>query len=307
MILLLLLGLSLTATAQNCTPCGYMPTAAPCCGDCFTTDNLGYCVPTCGKSCKSDSECGPCPESPCAACIRGSCQGVADFGNCPQKNPWQPGQPIAPILPSGWSANFKIYNYMNSSDNGSGQIFYDYRFGGLRTDFYDQCPFVELQQASNDGPCTVLFYKGMNYYIYPQESFCCAYHFPVWAPDSYRVGNASFGGNMFINGQNVTYWRFEYSCPWVRPPVPSTRNRLPAGYTVQRDIYLLNNEIPFRMNETLTSAYSDFTSVQVGPQDESIFTELIEKFKCVGPTDPHFLRVCNKYNAQGRLGGLGFG
>ena len=32
---------------------------------------------------------------------------------------------------------------------------------------------------------------------------CCQYHFPVWAPDSYVVANASFGGNSTVDDQNA--------------------------------------------------------------------------------------------------------
>ena len=60
--------------------------------------------------------------------------------------------------------------------------------------------------------CSMLFLRNYNYYIYlpngtsfppigtplpppvAAATTCCKYHFPVWAPDSYRVANASFGG-----------------------------------------------------------------------------------------------------------------
>lgn len=254
-----------------------------------------------------DSDCGTVPQSECGACVMGSCQGVANFGDCPQQNPWQPGQRQAPVLPNAWQADFNFYDYMDPTQNGKGKLWYNFRYGGLRNDFYGKCPFVELACGlDNDVPCTVLFYKGYNYYIYPSEGICCGYKFPVWRPDSYLVANASLGGVVEINGELADYWRFQYSCDWIRPPVPETKNRLPR-LTVQRDIYLrTGTNFPVRMNETLTSAVTDFFNVKVGP-DESIFSSLLEDYKCItAATDPNFLQTCKQYNAQGRLGYLGF-
>lgn len=210
-------------------------------------------------------------------------------------------------MPQAWKANFNVYNYLDPSDFGTGMIWYDARFGGLRNDFYSRCPFVELNVGfDNDVPCTVLFYKGYNYYIYPSQNVCCGYHFPSWRPDNYQVANASLGGTEQINGKLVDYWRFQYTCPWIRPSIPITKDRLPA-YTVQRDIYFLHGtNIPARMNETLTSAYTDFFNVQIGPQDETVFSSFLSQYNCLSGKDKDFLKTCDYYNAQGRSVYLGF-
>lgn len=289
-----------------CTPCGYSPleTNTSCCNECFFFDTkINACVPSCGNPCKTDDDCGSVPDADCTACNHGFCDGNADFGNCAQQNAWNGGRK-APVLPHAWQAKFNFTNFTDGT-TAQGQIWYDDRFGGLRTDFYPTCPFAELQAADNNVPCSVLFYKGYNYYVYPKSQMCCGYHFPVWKADSYQVGNASFGGQFNINGVPADYWRLCYTCAWTRPPTPITRNRLPA-LTVQRDIYLrAGTNIPLRMNETLTSGYSDFYDLQLGPIDESIFKELTHDCEMARP-GPDFLKVCRKYNAHGLTGYLGY-
>lgn len=56
-------------------------------------------------------------------------------------------------------------------------------------------------------------------------------------------------------------------------------------------------------------AQSDFDNVQVGPQDtDAVFKDFIAQFVVMSEgNDPHFTQVCNRYNAQGRLGYLGYG
>lgn len=82
--------------------------------------------------------------------------------------------------------------------------------------------------------------------------------------------------------------------------------------TVQRDIYLKKGtNIPVRMNETLTSALTDFTDILIGDQDEEIFSEIVKSCMVEPPRQnvkafTEFLRVCNLYNANGRLVYLGF-
>jgi len=296
------------AQTQNCTACGY--SAEPplhCCDECFYYDTtVGQCAPSCGYICQTDSDCGADPFSPCSACVEGQCQGNADYGNCTQENPWTNG-PQAPILPSAWRANFTMVNYTDNT-LANGNLYYDIQYGGLRLDFYpNNCPLIEAQSEEvNNGDCSIIFYKGNNYYVYPQSGLCCGYPgFPVWRPDVYRVANASFGGVYSISGVSVDYWRFQYTCPWIRPPVPLTMNRLPA-YTVQRDVYLKEgSNIPVRINETLTSGYSDYYNLMVGDQDESIFTEML--INCLfEDSNDYFLRVCNKYPGNGRLLYLGY-
>jgi hypothetical protein len=236
--------------------------------------------------------------------VNGHCHGPVNYTYCDQQNPWING-PEAPILPNAWHADFTMVNYTDNSKS-SGYIWYDIRFGGLRLDLYPICPFIEAQkEIINDIPCSVIFYKGNNYYVYPAAGLCCGYEFPVWRPDVYRNGNASFGGIMNINGTLVDYWRFQYTCPWIRPPVPMTVNRL-EEYTVQRDIYLRQgSNIPVRINETLTSGYTDYFNLVVGDQDESVFTELLSN--CIfEDSDTNFLKYCFKYPANGRLLYLGY-
>lgn len=50
--------------------------------------------------------------------------------------------------------------------------------------------------AVNDGPCSAIFYRGTFSVVYPESDRCCAYNLPVWAPDSYVRGNATFGGTV---------------------------------------------------------------------------------------------------------------
>lgn len=180
-----------------CTECGYPPTYSECCPTCpYNGQNVG-CMPACGLPCNQDTDCGNDRYSICSACvfaneddaennIPGVCQSNADFGNCVQQNPWQPGQPQAPVLPSAWNSSIVVTDYI-TKETIKGFIWYDDRFGALRNDFFGKCPFVELAgNRSSDGDCTVLFYKGYNYYFYPDENICCGYKFPVWKPDNYR-------------------------------------------------------------------------------------------------------------------------
>lgn len=198
---------------------------------------------------------------------------------------------------------------VNNTDGGTGYGFmwYDDRYKAMRQDFYPVCPFTLLwPEEANDGPCTVLFYNGTNRYVYPKalplngtgtQGRCCGYKFPVWRPDAYHSANASFGGVLSVNFQLVDYWRFSYTCAWIDPPPASVGGvpRLPA-YTVQRDVYLRHGtNLPVRMNETLTSGYSDFFNLRVGPQDQSVFTSLLDEYACPdAEQDPTFLRGCRK-------------
>ena len=174
--------------------------------------------------------------------------------------------------------------------------------------------------------CSMLFLRNYNYYIYlpngtsfppigtplpppvAAATTCCKYHFPVWAPDSYRVANASFGGTTTINGVKADYWRFQYTCPWTTPqPSGPWPQRLPA-VTVQRDLWTTaGGATPVRMNETLTSGYTDFLNVHIGPQDTArVFDGFVNQLNCIESGDTGFDATCNRYNAQGRLGYLGY-
>jgi len=313
MLLLLALYLIITLGSSDptCGNCGYPPINGLCCQECAAINpQYKVCVPSCNYPCKQDSDCGTSPESPyCSACIAGFCRGPVDFNNCTQQNPWQPGQPKAPILPQAWRANFTYVNYTNPTDQGTGNIWYDIRFGGMRIDFHGICPFLELGDGlDNNVPCTVLFYEGYNYYIYPAAGICCGYEFPVWTPDTYFISNASLGGNFLINGIFTDYWRFQYACPWIRPPTPQTMNRLPGGLTTQRDIYLQHGtNIPVRMNETLTSSYTDFFNLIIGDVDETIFSDFLQQYQCIfSDNDPTLQKTCQYFFAHGRLVPWGF-
>lgn len=261
------------AAAQR-TGCGYTPTAArPCGAQCPVTDpSTGTCVDSCGHECASDADCGAYPASPCRACVSGRCSGDAAFGHCAQQQPWAPGTPQAPVLPSAWNATFIMTNYTKygpAEPPQPGRTWYDASVGGLRQDFDAPCPFRELQPPyGNNGSCSVVFYEGDNLYCYNglagvpgaggaagAAGVCCSYRFPNWRPDAYRLGNASWGGTDTLpSGKRADHWRFTYTCPWIRPqPQGPWPARLPAR-TVQRDIWTaVGGNTPLRMNETLTS------------------------------------------------------
>lgn len=324
--------------AASTTPCGYAPTTeAPCDEQCKVLDPAtGFCSTSCGHLCQSDAECGAWPHSPCSACQSGRCTGNAEFGNCTAQYPRTPGMPQAPVLPAAWNATFVMTNYTHfegdpPSPPSTGFTWYDASVGGLRQDFEAPCPFVELQAPlRNNGTCSVLFYEGYNYYIYPDagadvadargppadaprvgQAVCCKYHFPGWMPDSYRTSNASFAGVDHIGGVQADHWAFQYSCPWLRPEVPGYAPRLPGGQTVQRDVWTVHGtNTPVQFNETLTSGVSVMQGLEVGPQDTGkVFASFIGGFKCLeaGVDEPTFSRVCNRYNARGRLSYLGYG
>lgn len=335
LVAVLVLCVSLAAAVPPCcgpthTNCGHAPQPdKPCGAECPVVGSDGNCTYSCGQTCSSDADCGAWPWSPCSACHEGRCTGDAQFGNCTQVAPRQPGGRVAPILPQAWNSSFVMTNYTNYPGGGGGDTvkgfaWYDNSVGGLRQDFEQgACPFVELQPPlSNQGTCTVMFLRGYNYYIYlapvgaaapvptagASPGVCCKYHFPNWTPDSYRAANASFGGTTVINGQEADYWRFAYTCPWTRPEAPGPwPARLPA-YTVQRDLWTVaGGNVPVRMNETLTSGYTDFDGLQAGPQDTAtVFDAYVAKFDCMESGDAGFEAVCNRYNARGRLTYLGY-
>jgi len=61
------------------------------------------------------------------------------------------------------------------------------------------------------------------------------------------------------------------------------------------------------MNETLTSSYLDFYNMNIGPQDEAVFSQFLEEYNCITEdSDPNFLQTCQKYCCEGRLVYLGY-
>lgn len=117
-----------------------------------------------------------------------------------------------PIMASSWSASTVYYN-MSNGDTGWGYFWYDASHQAIRTDFYPMCPFLQLYQSgidSNYVPCSVLFYEGQNYFIYPSMQICCNYTFPSWKPDWLCQSNATFNGTQTINGQLTDFWMIEW-------------------------------------------------------------------------------------------------
>lgn len=134
------------------TNCGHAPTPErPCGQQCPVVGSDGMCTDSCGHTCTTDADCGEWPWSPCSSCANGHCTGNAEYGNCTQQQPRQPGTPQAPVLPPAWNATFTMTNYTNYPGGGGGETvrgrtWYDYSVGGLRQDFLQgKCPFIEVQ------------------------------------------------------------------------------------------------------------------------------------------------------------------
>lgn len=125
-----------------------------------------------------------------------------------------PPMKTPPIMASSWSAATTYYN-MSNGDTGWGYFWYDVSRQAIRTDFYPMCPFLQLYQSGIDSnyiPCTILFYEGQNYYVYPSMQICCNYTFPSWQPDWLCQSNATYNGSLRINGEMTDFWMIE----WVR-------------------------------------------------------------------------------------------
>ncbi|CAF1174820.1 unnamed protein product [Didymodactylos carnosus] len=77
--------------------------------------------------------------------------------------------PVPPILPSIWKAlNTTSYN-MSDDTFSNGSFYFNQDYDGIRIDYYPSCAFLQLWQKgidSNYAPCSVLFYKRYNYFIY---------------------------------------------------------------------------------------------------------------------------------------------
>jgi hypothetical protein len=188
---------------------------------------------------------------------------------------------------------------------------------------------ARLDAANSDQPCTVMFLRGWNYYVYPQTGLCCAYKFPVWKPDTYRQANATWAGRRWMKMPSpwsspsssssaaaqpvlADWFRFQYRCDWLRnQSSPAGLDRLP-GYLVQRDLFVLaGTNRPLLINETLTSGETWFgQDLQIGAQDvDRWFDGFLRNFTCLSVlSQPTLFRQrCAPYNAQGRLVHLGYG
>lgn len=129
-------------------------------------------------------------------------------GQLPAKRP--------PIMATSWSAATTFFN-MSNGDTGWGYFWYDATHRAIRTDFYPMCPFLQMYEASVEAnyiPCSVLFYEGNNYYVYPSAQVCCNYSFPAWQPEWLCQSNATFNGTQFINGQLTDFWMVEWVGRW---------------------------------------------------------------------------------------------
>jgi hypothetical protein len=117
-----------------------------------------------------------------------------------------------PVMASSWSAATTYYN-MSNGDTGWGYFWYDASHKAMRTDFYPMCPFLQLYDSGVDAnyvPCSVLFYEGQNYYVYPSVKICCNYTFPSWQPNWLCQSNATYNGTVLINGQMTDFWMVEW-------------------------------------------------------------------------------------------------
>ncbi|CAF3451829.1 unnamed protein product [Rotaria sp. Silwood1] len=199
-----------------------------------------------------------------------------------------------PVMASAWSAATTYYN-MSNGDTGWGHFWFDESLRAIRTDFYPTCPFLQLYAAGIDAnyvPCTVLFYEGQNYYVYPSAHVCCNYTFPAWHPEWLCQSNATYNGNVLVNGQMTDFWMVEWFSNFTGVgPIRNLRNM----YTVA------DSRIPVRFREDLDTGYLDFHDYVEGPIDPTIFTSVIDAYgPChpghgdAGSTD----RTCTRYNSQ---------
>jgi hypothetical protein len=123
-----------------------------------------------------------------------------------------PSLKTPPIMASSWSAATTYYN-MSNGDTGYGYFWYDASHQAIRTDFFPMCPFLQLYEAGVDAnyiPCSVLFYEGQNYYVYPSVQICCNYTFPAWKPNWLCQSNATYNGTMVIDGELADFWMIEW-------------------------------------------------------------------------------------------------
>ena len=132
---------------------------------------------SCCQVCQKDHDCGKGQVaaatfgSGCAVCQARRCAGAAQFQNCSTAsvipNRSRPGVFVfAQILPHAWNLSSTLLNYTDGKLS-QGFMWYDSRWGAMRQDFEAPCPFHELQPPlTNDGPCSMIFLKGMNYYIH---------------------------------------------------------------------------------------------------------------------------------------------
>jgi hypothetical protein len=138
---------------------------------------------------------------------------ASSFKNHKAKTNTPPGK-TPPIMAASWSAATTYYN-MTNGDTGWGYFWYDVSHQAIRTDFYPMCPFLQLYEAGVDAnyiPCSVLFYEGQNYYVYPKAQICCNYTFPSWQPNWLCQSNATYNGTLVIDGQMADFWMVEWVC-----------------------------------------------------------------------------------------------
>jgi len=197
-----------------------------------------------------------------------------------------------PIMANAWKASTVYYN-MSDGSTGWGSFYYDVSMQALRTDFYPVCPFLQLYQAGVDAnyvPCSVVFYEGFNYFIYPEQQTCCKYKFPVWYPDWLCSGNATFGGYVNLDGIATELWEVQWLSDYTGiGPVLNIRNMYVESGT----------GIPVRIREDLDTGFLDFHDYVEGSLNTTIFTDVIDLFQChYGHNSQNNDKTCTKYNSQ---------
>jgi len=199
-----------------------------------------------------------------------------------------------PILEKAWSAQ-SVYVNTTNLDTGWGGFYYDVRFQALRIDFNPTCPFLQLRGDpmnvdSNYIPCSMIFYEGMSYYIYPMAKTCCQYQFPVWYPDWMCSSNATYGGTTSINGVEADLFSVEWFSNFTMVEFQ------PFSLINVRNMYVkTGTNMPLRFQEDLDTGFIDFFNYSVGEQDESIFTDLIDAYQCHPGFLPSQDRTCIHY------------
>jgi hypothetical protein len=152
---------------------------------------------------------------------------VASFSERRQDRPHVPPAKTPPVMASAWSAAATYYN-MSNGDTGWGLFWFDASHKAIRTDFYPMCPFLQLYSAGVDAnyvPCSVLFYEGQNYYVYPSAQICCNYTFPAWQPEWLCQSNATYNGTLLVDGQMADFWMVEWVSKKERDDLgPTTLN-----------------------------------------------------------------------------------
>jgi len=190
------------------------------------------------------------------------------------------GQHVPPVMADAWSAQ-TVYVNATNLDTGWGSFYYDVRFGALRVDFNPVCPFLQLRGDpwdvnQNYVPCSMIFYEGNSYYIYPTRKVCCTYKFPVWNPDWMCVSNATYSGTFSLHGLKADLFSVEWYSNFT--------GDVPFPLLNMRNMYLqTGTNMPMRFQEDLDTGFLDFFNYTAGDQDEAVFTELINAYECHSP------------------------